>query len=68
MGFQYLLLPSAMAIFAVAATTVVYDLRAGMQCHRRDVIGAVAVSKPIGLRWRTGLAMVALAWTFLGSM
>jgi regulator of protease activity HflC (stomatin/prohibitin superfamily) len=62
LAFKYLLLITAIAMFVAAAAIVAYDLVLAVQYRRAEAAGTATKPKPEALRWRTGLALVALAW------
>lgn len=58
LGLEYLLVGAATTVFLAAAAIVVYDLYVVHGCRASDA--EVYSWRP--LRWRTGAALIALAW------
>ncbi|HET7186490.1 MAG TPA: SPFH domain-containing protein [Terriglobales bacterium] len=61
LALKYLLLVGAIGMFIAALAIVAYDLYAEVQRRRRAVAAGITTeSEP--LRWRTAVALVAVAW------
>lgn len=62
LALKYLLLAGAIGMFIAALAVVAYDLYVELQ-HRRGVArGVTGYPEPEPLRWRTAVALVAVAW------
>ncbi|HLH09996.1 MAG TPA: prohibitin family protein, partial [Terriglobales bacterium] len=60
-AFKYMLFVAAVTLFVAAAAIVMYDLWLGMKTREAKPEGAEAVeAEPV--RWRTTVALAALAW------
>jgi regulator of protease activity HflC (stomatin/prohibitin superfamily) len=62
LALKYLLLASAIAMFIAAVAVVAYDLYVELQYRRRAAEGVAGLPEPEPLRWRTAVALVAMAW------
>lgn len=58
-----LFLPGGVALFLIAAAVVVYDLLLAFRCRHELAQGGTAPAETAPMRWRTSLALVAMAWT-----
>ena len=62
LALKYLLLAGAIGMFIAALAVVAYDLYVELQ-HRRGLTrGTTGYPEPEPLRWRTAVALVAVAW------
>ena len=62
LALKHLLLAGAIGMFIAALAVVAYDLYVELQ-HRRGVTrGVTGYPEPEPLRWRTAVALVAVAW------
>ena len=62
LALKYLLLAGAIGMFIAALAIVAYDLYVELQ-HRRGLTrGVTGYPEPEPLRWRTAVALVAVAW------
>ncbi len=62
LALKYLLLAGAIAMFIAALAVLAYDLYADLQHRRRLTSGVPYDNEPEPLRWRTAVALVAVAW------
>src|SRR5512135_3876819 len=60
-ALKYFLLVGAVGMFVAALAVLAYDLYVDLQFRRRYAAGIIA-SEPEPLRWRTAVALVAVAW------
>src|SRR5437868_36355 len=61
LALKYLLLAGAIGMFIAALAVVAYDLYVEIQ-HRRNLTRGIPGPEPESLRWRTAVALVAVAW------
>ncbi len=59
--FDYLWVAGATAMFVAAAAIVAYDFCIAMP-YRRATASNYESARSTPLRWRTGVALIALAW------
>lgn len=61
LAFKYLLMVGAVGMFVAAAAVVIHDVWLGMQ-YRRALTTGTTGRQPEPIRWRTTVALAALAW------
>ena len=59
---KYLLLTGAIGLFIAAVAVLAYDLYAEYKFRRAEASGTTGLSEPEPVRWRTTIALAALAW------
>jgi regulator of protease activity HflC (stomatin/prohibitin superfamily) len=62
LALRYLLLTGAIGLFVAAVAFLAYDLYAEYKFRRDEASGVTGLSEPEPVRWRTTVALVALAW------
>ena len=62
LALKYLLLTGAVGLFIAAIAVLAYDLYAEYKFRRAEASGVTGLSEPEPVRWRTTIALVALAW------
>ena len=62
LALKYLLLTGAIGLFVAAIAVLAYDLYAEYKFRRDEASGATGLSEPDQVRWRTTIALLALAW------
>src|SRR5512140_851921 len=62
LAVKYLLLIGAIGLFLVAVAVLAYDLYAEYKFRRDAGDGVIGFSEPEPVRWRTTVALTALAW------
>ena len=62
LALKYLLLTGAIGLFIAAVAVLAYDLYAEYKFRRQEASGVTGLSEPEPVRWRTTVALVALAW------
>jgi regulator of protease activity HflC (stomatin/prohibitin superfamily) len=62
LALKYLLLTGAIAMFVAAVSILAYDLWAAIRYRRALAGGTTGLAEAEPVRWRTGVALVMLAW------
>jgi hypothetical protein len=62
LALKYLLLIGAIGLFLAAVAVLAHDLYAELKFRREEASGITGRSEPEPARWRTTVALVALAW------
>ena len=62
LAMKYMLLTGAIGLFIAAVAVLAYDLYAEYKFRREEASGITGLSEPEPVRWRTTMALVALAW------
>lgn len=62
LALKYLLLTGAVGLFIAAVAVLAYDLYAEYKFRRDEASGITGLTEPEPVRWRTTLALIALAW------
>ena len=61
-ALRYLLLSGSISLFVGAVVVLGNDLRAEYKYRRAETSGVTECSEPEPVRWRTTIALAALAW------
>jgi hypothetical protein len=62
LALKTLLLLGAVAMFLIGAAVVLYDLILAVRYRRALAQCGTALTEPAPMRWRTSVALVAMAW------
>jgi hypothetical protein len=62
LALKTLLLSGTVAMFLIAAAIVLYDLSLAVRYRYEQAEGGTAPGEPAPMRWRTSVALVAMAW------
>jgi regulator of protease activity HflC (stomatin/prohibitin superfamily) len=62
LALKYLLLAGAIGLFLAAAAVIAYDLYTEYKFRREQASGITGLAEPEPVRWRTTIALAALAW------